>query len=63
MAGTVCQYMAKDAEALAQIVALAECLGLEYRVSGKVVAVMAKDDAALDLLQRAIPAPSSIVPA
>lgn len=58
---TICQYIAEDEATRAQVVALAECMGLEYRVSREVVAVMCKDDVTLDLLRRAVPGPSSVV--
>lgn len=63
MTGTVCQYIAQDHDTRRAVIALAELLGLEHRVTGELVAVLVPTQEALDSLCRAVPAPSAVVPA
>jgi len=57
----VAQYLAPDPETVAQVQALAELLGLEFRISGPIVAVMVPGGDTVEVLQRAVPRPSAVI--
>lgn len=58
---TICQYIAQDHDTRRAVIALAELLGLEHRVTGEVVAVLVLTQEALDSLCKAVPAPVTVL--
>ncbi len=55
----IAQYLATDPEAVAAVLAVAELLQLDYRVSGSVVAVMVPAEH-VDVLRRAVMRPGIV---
>ena len=57
----VAQYHVPDPDKLAAVQALSDLLGLEYRISGPLIAVIAVDNEQVELLRRAVPGPVAVV--